>query len=135
MKRFQALIAAVIITALVGAGMLAIGANALLNPNTVVAANAPASSTISGGPTTGNASAAANTSPAAAQAQIQQLQNLVAQYQSREQQYQALLNQDQAQLQQYQALLNELQRRGIIRVNGDGTIQLRQRSFFEQPGG
>jgi TolA-binding protein len=115
MKRLQALVAAVIITSLMGLGMLAIGVNAALNPNTVAVSNAP-------GGTSDNVSATS----AQAQAQINQLQDLIKQYQNREQQYQAQLNQANAQLQQYQALLVELQRRGLIRINSDGSIQLRR---------
>lgn len=118
MKRLYALIAAAIITGLVGLGMLAIGVNAAINPNTVAASDAP------GDPAT-NVSA---TSPDA-QAQVRQLQDLVAQYQDREKQYQAQLNQEETQLQQYQQLLIELQRRGLIRINGDGSIQLPRRGL------
>jgi peptidoglycan hydrolase CwlO-like protein len=118
MKRLYALIAAAIITGLVGLGMLAIGVNAAINPNTVAASDAP------GDPAT-NVSA---TSPDA-QAQVRQLQDLVAQYQDREKQYQAQLNQEETQLQQYQQLLIELQRRGLIRINGDGSIQLSRRGL------
>jgi septal ring factor EnvC (AmiA/AmiB activator) len=136
MKRIRAVIAAVMITGLVGLGMLAIGANAALNPNTVAVSNAP------GDPP---APAVAATS-SQTQTQINHLQDLIAQYQNREKQYQAELNQAKTQLQQYQslltelnqadtqlqqyqALLAELQRRGLIRVNSDGSIQLRQRGF------
>jgi septal ring factor EnvC (AmiA/AmiB activator) len=119
MKRIQAVIAAVMITGLVGLGMLAIGVNAALNPNTVAVSNAP------GDPP---APAVAATS-SQTQTQINHLQDLIAQYQNREKQYQAELNQADTQLQQYQALLAELQRRGLIRVNSDGSIQLRQRGF------
>ena len=118
MRRLQALAAAVIITGLVALGMAAIGVNAALNPNTVAASNAP------GDPAT-NVSAA---SPDA-QAQVKQLQALVAQYQDREKQYQAQLNQADTQLQQVQQLLMELQRRGLIRVNGDGSISLPRRGL------
>lgn len=119
MKRIQAVIAAVMITGLVGLGMLAIGVNAALNPNTVAVSNAP------GDPP---APAVAATS-SQTQTQINHLQDLIAQYQNREKQYQAELNQADTQLQQYQALLAELQRRGLIRINSDGSIQLRQRGF------
>ena len=130
MKRLYAFIAAAIITGLVGLGMLAIGVNAALNPNTVAASNAP------GDPATDVSAPSPD-----AQAQVRQLQDLVAQYQDREkqyqaqldqenkqlQQYQAQLNQENMQLQQYQQLLIELQRRGLIRINGDGSIQLSRR--------
>jgi peptidoglycan hydrolase CwlO-like protein len=117
MKRIRAVIAAVMITGLVGLGMLAIGANAALNPNTVAVSNAP------GDPP------AVDATSSQTQTQINHLQDLIAQYQNREKQYQAELNQADTQLQQYQALLAELQRRGLIRVNSDGSIQLRQRGF------
>jgi len=129
MKRVQALIAATIITGLIALGMLAIGVNAALNPNSVAASNAP------GDPPTPTISAGSATS-SQTQAEINQLQNLIAQYQNREKQYQAELNQANSQLQQYQALLAELQRRGLIRINSDGSIQLRSRGFgFGDDGG
>jgi len=129
MKRIQALIAAAIITGLIALGMLAIGVNAALNPNSVAASNAP------GDPPTPTISAGSATS-SQTQAEINQLQNLIAQYQNREKQYQAELNQANSQLQQYQALLAELQRRGLIRINSDGSIQLRSRGFgFGDDGG
>jgi septal ring factor EnvC (AmiA/AmiB activator) len=126
MKRLQALIAAAIVTGLIGLGMLAIGVNAALNTNVVAASNAP------GDPP----AAVASTTPQA-QAQISQLEGLIKQYQNREQQYQAQLNQattqlEQAntQLQQYQQLLVELQRRGLIRIGSDGSIQVPRRGFL-----
>jgi septal ring factor EnvC (AmiA/AmiB activator) len=143
MKRIQAVIAAVIITGLVGLGMLAIGVNAALNPNTVAVSNAP------GDPP----APAVDATSSQTQAQINHLQDLIAQYQNREKQYQAELNQAKTQLQQYQSLLTELnqantqlqqyqtllaelQRRGLIRINSDGSIQLRQRGFgFGDDGG
>ena len=131
-KPLVALLAAGLMTACVGASMLAIGAAALINPNSTAPANSPK-----------QASAVAST--VSQQAQVQQLQGLIAQYQSREQQYQAQINQlnnlitqyqsrekqYQAQLdqvttqaQQSQQILDELQRRGVIRILSDGTIQL-----------
>ena len=118
MKRLQALAAAVIITGLVGLGMVAIGVNAALNPNTVAASDAP-----------GDPARSVSAASPDAQAQVRQLQDLVAQYQDREKQYQAQLNQVGAQLQQYQQLVVELQRRGLIRINGDGSILLPRRGF------
>jgi peptidoglycan hydrolase CwlO-like protein len=147
MKRIQALIAAVIITGLVGLGMLAIGVNAALNPNTVAVSDAPGSApAVVGDPPSNSVPAESTTS---AQAQVKQLQDLIAQYQNREKQYQAQLDQYQnldkqyqaqvdqaaAQLQQYQALLVEMQRRGLIRINGDGSIQLPRRSSGGNDGG
>jgi peptidoglycan hydrolase CwlO-like protein len=133
MKRIQALIAAVIVTALVGFGMLAIGVNAAFNSNSVPVSDSPASSV----PAVSAADAPPQSSSASDligqyqnrekqyQAQITQLNNLIAQYQGREKQYQSQLNQVTTQAQQLQAILNELQRRGIIRIQSDGTILLR----------
>ncbi len=132
MKRIQALIAAVMITGLVGLGMLAIGVNAALNPNVVAAKDAP------GDPSTTDVATSSQTSArisSQAQDQINRLQDLVAQYQNREKQYQTQLNQADTQLQQYQALLVEMQRRGLIRINGDGSIQLPRRGLGGDDGG
>jgi TolA-binding protein len=131
-KRIQALIAAVMITGLVGLGMLAIGVNAALNPNVVAVKDAP------GDPSTADVATSSQTSAqmsSQAQDQINRLQDLVAQYQNCEKQYQTQLNQADTQLQQYQALLVEMQRRGLIRINGDGSIQLPRRSLGGDDGG
>ena len=120
LKRILALLTAVLVTGLIGFAMLAVGVIAVLNPNTVPVSNSPF------------VSAPASLSQSQvepSQSQVEQLQSLVRQYQSREQQYQARLAQDEAQLQQYQGLLMELQRRGVIRVNPDGSLQLRRGSL------
>ena len=149
MKRIQALVAAVIITGLVGLGMLAIGVNAALNPNTVAVSDAPGSAPAAVSDPPNSSALADGTTSMQAQAQVKQLQDLITQYQNREKQYQAQLGQyqnrdqqyqaqlDQAntQLQQYQALLVEMQRRGLIRISGDGSIQLPRRSFGGDDGG
>ncbi len=118
MKQIPALIAAFVITAIIGVAMFAVGANALVNKNTLPVSNSPAS-----------ASTAADPVVSQTQDQIQQLQNLVAQYQAREQQYQQQLNQvtlqlnqQNAQIQSFQNLLLELQRRGVIMIRSDGRI-------------
>jgi peptidoglycan hydrolase CwlO-like protein len=118
MKQLQALIAAAIITGLVGLGMLAIGVNAATNQNMVPVSNAP-----------GDPPASISAATPQAQAQINRLQDLITQYQNREKQYQAQLDQANTQLQQYQAILSQLQRLGVIRINSDGSIQLRSRGF------
>ena len=110
LKRILAVLTAALITGLVGFAMLAVGVNAVLNPNTVPVSN----------------TAAVSAPASQTQTQVEQLQSLIEQYQNREQQYQARLDQDEAQLEQYQSLLMELQRRGVIRVNRDGSLQLRQ---------
>jgi len=121
-KRLQALIAAAIITAMVGLGMLAIGVNAALNPRPVAASGAT------------GLSSAANTGDSA-QAQIANLQNTITQYQNQEKQYQAQLDQAQAQIQEYQSVLMQLQRLGVIRINSDGTIQLGRRGIDQNGNG
>lgn len=110
MKQVQALFAALVVTAIVAAGMLLIGVNAVLNPNTVPIQDAPASIGT-------NLSAAPALAPDANQSQVNRLQ---AQLNNATQQ----LNQTQAQLQQDEMILNELQRRGIIRIQSDGTVQI-----------
>jgi hypothetical protein len=131
LKQILALATAFLVTSLIGLGMLAIGANAATNPDSVPVSDAP-----------GNPAAAVSSSaqPSAGQpgdviaqyqqreqqyqAQINQLNSLIAQYQSREKQYQAQLNQVTTQAQQSQQILDELQKRGVIRILSDGTIQL-----------
>jgi uncharacterized protein YlxW (UPF0749 family) len=126
-KQFVALLAAVLMTACVGAAILVVGAAALFNPNGTTAANS-------------HAQVAAPAPGVADQAQIQQLQNLIAQYQSREQQYQAQekqyqqqldrssaqVQQAQLQMQQIQQLLVALQQRGVISITQDGQIFINQ---------
>jgi peptidoglycan hydrolase CwlO-like protein len=130
LKKLAALLTAGFVTSLIAFGMLLIGLNAFFNPNSVPAsdsANDPAGVT--------------DVATTDAQTQINQLQSLIAQYQDREKQYQAQIQQYQnrekqyqtqtqqlnTQVQQLQNVLSELQRRGIIRIQSDGTIQLRVR--------
>lgn len=117
MKKKPALIAAFVMTVLVGLGMLLVGANALFNPTSVALASSPSTPEVA---LSGDAAS-----------QVAQLQALVAQYQSREQQYQQQLNQLQQQvtqsnttLQQYQQLFSEMQNRGLIQINQNGQILL-----------
>ncbi len=109
MKKQPALIATLVTTIVVGVFLLGIGLNALFNPSTVVAAQAPA--------------AASSTTDPSATGQVQQLQNLIAQYQARDQQYQQQLNTLKQQLndtntslQQYQMILSQLQQIGVIQI-------------------
>lgn len=118
MKSFSALIAAFIMTGIIGFAMFSIGANALTNKNTIPVTNSPASASVS-----------ANSTQGSSQDQLQQMQNLVNQYQSRDQQYQQQLNQlvqqvnqENTQIQAYQQLLFELQQRGVIIIQRNGTI-------------
>lgn len=132
MKRIQAIVAAFVVTAFVGFGMLAIGVSAAFNPNSVPVSDSPADpsavSAAEANPQSSQSSdlvAQYQSREKQYQAQINQLNNLIAQYQSREKQYQTQLDQATGQVQQLQQVLNELQKRGIIRILSDGTIQLR----------
>ncbi len=132
MKIIPALLAALVITVLVGAGILVVGANALFNPNTVPVSNSPQA-----------VSAAGSNQPVSAlnQQQIQQLQNLVQQYQQREKQYQSQLNtaaqrinQANQQLQSYQQLISSLQQAGVIRSTADGQVMVPRQRFGGDDG-
>lgn len=130
MKIFPAIIAALLITTLVGVAMLVVGGNAIFNTNTIPVTNSPQSS--SG---TSATSAQTNLQPASQQ-QMQQLQNLVQQYQQREKQYQTQLNdaaqrlnQANQQVQSYQQLLSALQQQGVIRITADGQVLIPQGRF------
>lgn len=124
-KSIPAFIAALLITAVLGAGMFLIGQDAL-------------------GTSIAKAEAAATTGTVSADT-VAQYEQVVAQYQTRESQYQAQLNQASQeinaanqqleaasqQIQQYQDLLMQLQNSGLITISGDGTVTLNQ---FNQPG-
>lgn len=118
-KQYTALLAAFAITIFMGAGMLLVSGNALINKNGIPVADSPAAAT------------AAAEVRSAEQAQIQQLQSLVAEYQTREAQYQnELLNAGQDlerannQLRQYQMLLMALQNRGYIMIDANGQVTI-----------
>jgi hypothetical protein len=130
MKIVPAIIAAFFITALVAAGMLIIGGNALINQNTIPLDNSPQTNTIETSSTQDQTSHTAVTD----QQKIQQLHNLVQQYQAREKQYQTQLNdaaqrinQENQQMESYQQLLTALQRQGIIRITNDGQVLIPRR--------
>jgi uncharacterized surface protein with fasciclin (FAS1) repeats len=119
-KTLPAIIAAFAITLCIGAAILFVGGNALLNGNGITLSNS-------------KDAVAAQVSYADQAAQIKDLQAQVAEYKTREAQYQTQLN-DAAQqirnanasLQQFQSLLTALQRRGIITISSDGRIFLNQ---------
>jgi hypothetical protein len=124
MKRKQALFAAALITVLLALGLVAVGVNAAINPNSVPASDSPAGATIA---TTGDA-----------QAQIDQLKGLIAQYQAREKQYQQQLTQASTEVQQLQSILGQLQQAGIITIQRDGSITVgrgRERGFGSSNNG
>lgn len=119
-KQYTALLAAFAITVCVAAGMLLVSVSALINKNGTPVADSPAAAT---------ATAEAKT---AEQAQIQQLQSMVNEYQTREVTYQTELssagqNLQKAndQLRQYQMVLMALQQRGYITVDSNGQITIR----------
>jgi len=121
-KSIPALIAAVLVTVVLGSGMFLIGQNAL-------------------GTSTAKAEAAATTVTVTADT-VAQYEQVVAQYQARETQYQAQIAQasqqiDTAnqqisiasqQIQQYQSLISQLQSSGLITVANDGTVTINQAS-------
>jgi peptidoglycan hydrolase CwlO-like protein len=149
MKQVSAILAALIITGLIGLAILLIGANAMFNKNGLSILNSPvnAQAAPADPPATNQDSSSSNAAAtqvasdqSASAAQIQQLQNLVSQYQQREKQYQDQLNQakgqisqasqqiDQAntELQHYQGLIQELVKRGILLIGNDGSIYIRR---------
>lgn len=116
-KHYTALLTAFAVTLCIAAGMFLVSASALFNKNGLPVADSPAAAT---------ATAEIKT---AEQAQIQQLQSLVTEYQAREVTYQNELQtagqnlaQAQNQLQQYQMLLMALQNRGYISVDQNGRV-------------
>lgn len=133
MKPIPAILASLAITAVIAIGMLVIGANALLNPNTLPIVNAASSdpAAANAAPVQVSDPSSASTTMATLERQVSQLKDLVAQYQNREKQYQtqltdaaSQLNQANQQIQSYQQLLTVLQQRGIIRITQDGQIML-----------
>ena len=119
-KHYTALLAALAVTVCIAAGMFLVSANALMNKNGIPVANSPAQAT------------ATAEVKSAEQAQIQQLQSLVAEYQTREAQYQNELKsagqdlqQANNQIRQYQLVLTALQDRGYIAIDPNGRITLR----------
>lgn len=133
MKQILALITALIVTATVGLGMLAIGVNAATNPNSVPVSNSPNTPATTSDPPAVTQASSAQLNDVIAQyqnrdkqyqAQINQLNSLIKQYQNREQQYQTQLDQVTSQEQALQSILLQLQQRRIIRILSDGTVQL-----------
>ena len=125
MKRMQAIFAAALITTIIALGIVGVGVNAAINPNSVPPSNSPNAAVAVATTADPNLASAVQT----AQTQIDQLKSLITQYQAREQQYQSQQQQYQqqisaanAQLQQLQAILTQLQQAGVIRIAADGTI-------------
>jgi uncharacterized protein HemX len=125
-KQIPAFAAALLMSLIVGLSILSIGANAITNPNSTPVQNEPSTPQVSN----------------VSRDDMQKLQDLVAQYQSREQQYQTelnqaaeQLNQADASLQQYQQLFAALQNAGVIRVTSDGQILIPRSRFGGEDDG
>ena len=119
-KHYTALLTAFAMTIFIGGGMFLVSANALFNKNGVPVSNSLADVTATAQVTS------------AQEAQIQQLQNQITEYQSREAQYKnelsnagQQLQQANDQIRQYQMLLLALQNRGYIEINQNGQIFIR----------
>ena len=118
-KQYMALSAAFGITLCMAAGMLLVSGSALINKNGIPVADSAAAAT---------ATAVVKT---AEQAQVQQLQSLVTEYQTREVKYQSELQsagqdlqRSNDQLRQYQTLLMALQNRGYINIDPSGQVTI-----------
>lgn len=143
MKTFPAILFALATTAVIAFSLFAVGANALLNKNSTPVLSSPGVSDVSAASSQAVSLPANAAADQQAQLKIDQLNQLVSQYQDREQQYQAQLkdaaqkldeantqlaqaNQQVDQASQmittYQNVLAELQRRGLIRITSDGRI-------------
>ncbi len=109
MKHATAILASIFITAIVGLGILFLGADALFNKNTVPLQSSPA--TLSGVSQTISSS--------------QPLQAQLDQYKAQLADTQAQLDQANQTLAQYQSLIDALQQAGLIRVQSDGSILIR----------
>ncbi|NJD60494.1 MAG: hypothetical protein C3F13_03365 [Anaerolineales bacterium] len=118
MKHFSAITTALIITAVLGLGIVVIGVSAFTNTNTVPLQNTP-NTGLTSNRLSNNTSASQNL--AANPAQVQQLQQEVNALQSQ-------LQQASQAIQQYQNLLLVLQQRGVISIDENGNIFLPQGS-------
>ncbi len=117
MKHISAIITALVITAIVGLGIMVIGVNALTNKNTVPLQNSPNASLSGNNLASTSGSSAAQSSSSSPD--VQQLQQQVSSLQSQ-------LDQAGQVIQQYQSLLVVLQQRGLIQIDQNGNIYLPQ---------
>jgi hypothetical protein len=122
MKHFSAIATALIITAVIGLGILVVGVSAFTNKNIVPLQTAPLSSLNGSSTTTTSANSAQ--SNVSSSTQVQQLQQQVTSLQSQ-------LDQAGQVIQQYQSLLVVLQQRGLISIDQNGNIYLPQGSSSE----
>jgi signal transduction histidine kinase len=120
MKHASAITTALIITAIIGLGIMVISVSAFTNKNTVPLQNSPNASTAN---STTSPSANTNTNSAplsgSTASQIQQLQQQVNDLQSQ-------LSQASQAISQYQNLLLVLQQRGVISIDSNGNIYIPQ---------
>ena len=112
MKHATAILASIVITGVLGLGIVFLGFNAYFNKNTVPLQSSP--STLSG------ASQPVDST--------QSLQSQIAQYKAELSQTQQQLDNANSMLAQYQSLLDTLQQDGVISIQSDGTILI-PRSF------
>jgi signal transduction histidine kinase len=117
MKHISALFTALIITAVIGLGIVVVGVSALTNTNTVALQNSP-NTNLTGNNIT-NAASNSDGSSVSASSEVQQLQQQVSDLQSQ-------LDQAGQAIQQYQSLLLALQQRGVIVIDRSGNIYLPQ---------
>jgi predicted Rossmann fold nucleotide-binding protein DprA/Smf involved in DNA uptake len=117
MKHVSAITTALIISVVVGLGIVVIGVSAFTNHNTVPLQNSPSSGLISNNNSNSNSTQNTAVDPS----QAQQLQQEVTALQSQ-------LQQASQTIQQYQNLLLVLQQRGVIRIGDDGNIYIPQGS-------
>lgn len=115
MKHASAIITAIIITAVIGLGILVVGLSAFTNKNVVPLQTSPNNST---GSTSGSAANSAG-SAAYTSADVQQLEQQITNLQSQ-------LSQAGQMVQQYQGLLLALQQRGVIQIDRNGNIYIPQ---------
>jgi peptidoglycan hydrolase CwlO-like protein len=138
MKRLRGLIAATLVTVIIGLGMVAIGVNAASNTNSVPVTDSPASNSPAQAAAVTTSNVVNISNSAADQAQIKQLQDTIQQYQNREKQYQdrekqyqtelarvsQQMNDATAQTDQLKQILMALQERGVIQISSDGRISI-----------
>src|SRR4030043_1284633 len=116
MKHVSAVITAILITAVIGLAIMVIGVSALTNTNTVPLQNSPNSALTANNLSTVGSSAAQS---ASSSSDVQQLQQQVSDLQSQ-------VDQANQAIQQYQSLFVALQQRGLIQIDQNGNIYLRQ---------
>jgi hypothetical protein len=117
MNKTPALIAAFLITSIIGVAMAGVALSVMIDRR----AGSPAPAAIQTAPAAGIVSAATD--------DAQQLQARISEYQAREQQYQTLLDDANrqlqslnAELQQEQQLVSALQQMGIIQIDANGQV-------------